>query len=85
MKADNTGEFRKVIKKEIDSFKDKKIFELILINKKLVHESLILFAQSFKRKCNSIGELIKYKAYLCVYGGKQIKGVDYWNSYAAVV
>ena len=43
MKDDNIGGFRKVMKKEIDSIKNEKIFEVILINKKLAYKSLILF------------------------------------------
>ena len=85
MKADDADEFRKAMKKEINSFKDEKIFELMLLNKKPAHKSLIPFVWSFKRKRNPIGELIKHKARLCVHGGKQIKGVDYWNTYAPVV
>ena len=72
------------MKKEINSFKDEKIFELMLLNKKPAHKSLIPFVWSFKRKRNPIGELIKHKAHLCVDGGKQIKGMDYWNTYAPV-
>ena len=43
MKADNTDEFRKVMKKEIGSFNEEKIFKLIPISKKPDHKSLIPF------------------------------------------
>ena len=77
MKTDDVDEFRKAMKEEINSFKDEKIFELILLSKKPAHKSLILFVWSLKRKHNPIRELIKHKARLCVHGNKQIKGVDY--------
>ena len=32
-----------------------------------------------------MGELIKHKARLCIHGGRQVKGADYWNTYAPVV
>ena len=85
MKADDADEFRKAMKKEIDSFNEEKIFELIPISKKPDHKSLIPFVWSFKRKRNPMGELIKHKARLCVYGGKQVQGIDFWNTYAPVI
>ena len=67
MKADDADEFRKAMKKEIDSFNEEKIFELIPISKKPDHKSLIPFVWSFKRKHNPMGELIKHKARLCIH------------------
>ena len=32
-----------------------------------------------------LGELLKHKARLCVHGGMQRKGIDYWHAYAPVV
>ena len=58
------------MKQEIDNFKEEKIFELVPLNKKPSHKSLIPFVWSFKYKRNPIGELIKHKARLCVHGGK---------------
>ena len=73
------------MKKEIKSFKDENTFKILPISEKPSHKSLIPFIWSFKRKRNAFGELIKYKARLCVHGGRQVKDIDYWNTYALVV
>ena len=71
--------------KEISSFKEKEIFEVIPLKDKPIEKNLIPFVWSFKRKHNSLGNLIKYKARLYIHGGKQVKGIDYWNTCAPVV
>ena len=40
---------------------------------------------SMKRKKNPLGEIIKYKARLCVGGHRSIEFVDYWDTYSPVV
>ena len=84
MKAEDVDSFRKAMRKEIKSFKDEEIFEILPMKEKPIHKSLISFFWSFKRKRNPVGELIKQKARLCAHGGKQIKGIDYWNTCAPV-
>ena len=39
---------------------------------------------SLKRKRDPIGELNNHKVKLCAHGGKQAKGIDYWNTYSPV-
>ena len=85
MKAEDAYDFKEAIGKEVQSFKDEATFELIQIKNKPSHEPLIPFIWSFKRKRNPMGELMKHKARLCVHGGKQIKGIDFWNTHAPVV
>ena len=46
---------------------------------------LIKFIWSFKRKRPPIRFFIKYKARLCVHGGMQEKGVDYFNIFPLVM
>ena len=46
---------------------------------------LIRLIWSFKQKRNPLGELTKHKARLCVHGGMQRQGIDYWHTYAPVV
>ena len=62
MKAEDADDFRKAMGKEIQSFKDEGIFELIHLKNKPSHKTLIPFIWSFKRKRNPMGELIKHKA-----------------------
>ena len=69
------------MKNEINSFKQKKIFKIILIADKPQNKLLILFIQLFKRKTNPMGELKKYKVRLHIYGSKQIKDIDYQNTH----
>ena len=85
MKSDNANSFREAMGKEVTSFKEEKIFEIAPIKNKPSKKSLTPFVWSFKRKRNPMGELIKYKARLCVHGGRQVKGVDCWNTCAPVV
>ena len=41
---------------------------------------------SFRRKRDNImGKVTKYKAIICVHGGMQEKGINYWEMYAPVV
>ena len=63
--------------KDIGSFKEKEIFKVIPLKDKPIEKNLIPFVQSFKRKYNPLGDLMKYKGRLCIYGGKQVKGIDY--------
>ena len=70
MKAEDSDQFHKAMSKEIGSFKEKDIFEVILLKDKPIEKNLIPFIWFFKRKYNPLGDLIKYKARLCIYGGK---------------
>eukprot|EP00957_Ditylum_brightwellii_P007000 530024-Ditylum_brightwellii.AAC.1 len=45
----------------------------------------ILSIWNFKRKRFPSGELMKYKARLCVHGGMQQWGIDFWETYSPVV
>eukprot|EP00957_Ditylum_brightwellii_P096481 7348673-Ditylum_brightwellii.AAC.1 len=40
---------------------------------------------SFKTKRFPSGQLMKHKACLCVHGGMQKWGVDFWETYSPVV
>ena len=77
MQSGDSNTFRKAMAKEISSFKEEKIFEIIPIEPKPKEKYLIPFIWLFKRKRNPIGDLIKHKARLCMYGSCQVKGVDY--------
>ena len=39
----------------------------------------------FQKKKKKFGELIKYKDCLCVHGGMQWEGVDFYNMFAPVM
>jgi Reverse transcriptase (RNA-dependent DNA polymerase) len=40
---------------------------------------------SFKCKCHPDGSLLKHKAHLCVHGGMQEKGFNFWETYLPIV
>ena len=63
--------------KEIKIFKEGNICMLLSLESKRKDKSLVLLMQLLKYKRNSCGELIKYKARLCINGTKQVEGTDY--------
>jgi hypothetical protein len=40
---------------------------------------------SFRRKHNPDWTITEWKACLCLHGGKQIEGINFWATYAPVV
>ena len=40
---------------------------------------------SMKRKRNPLGDIVKWKARLCVGGYRSIESIDYWATYSPVV
>ena len=50
MKVNDADYFREAMGKEISSFNDEKMFELVPLKEKLPHESLAPFVWSFRRK-----------------------------------
>ena len=50
MKAEDSDQFNEEMNKEIGSFKEKEIFEVISLKDKLIEKNLIPFVWSFKRK-----------------------------------
>ena len=84
IKDDDDGCFREDTCTEITSLKEENLFKLIPVCDKLSHEFLVPFVWSFKRKRDTIDELIKYKSRLCAHSGKQTKGIDFWNTHAPV-
>jgi hypothetical protein len=49
------------------------------------HTKILSFIWSYRRKRNSVGEILKYKSRICVDGSQQEYGRDYWEVYAPVV
>ena len=85
MKAKDSEDFKAAMRKEVDDLYEADVFDIIPLSDKPKDRKLIKFIWSFKRKRSSLGVLIKHKARLCVHGGMQEKGVDYFNTFAPVV
>jgi hypothetical protein len=85
MKANNHDDFRKAMSVELKAHIDQRHWV------KMPHTTLpkdmkpIKTVWSFKRKCRPNGSLLKHKACLCIHGGMQEKGVNFWETYSPVV
>ena len=85
MAAPDKKEFIAAMQKEVEALTKDNVWRLEPKRNIPPHAKLIRLIWSFKRKRNPLGDLIKHKARLCVHGGMQTKGVDYWHTYAPVV
>ena len=71
--------------KEVTDLSSSDVWEIIPKSSLPVGARLIRLIWSFKRKQSPTGESLKHKAILCVHGGMQRQGIDYWHTYAPVV
>jgi len=85
MAAPDKDKFIEAIQKEVTALTNDKVWCLEPKRNIPAHAKLICLIRSFKRKCNPLGDLLKHKARLCVHGGMQTKGINYWHTYAPVV
>ena len=85
MAAPDKTEFLQAMKKKIHDLTKDKVWQIEAKKNIPPDAKLICLIWSFKRKRNPLGVLLKHKARLCVHGGMQTKGVDYWHMYAPVV
>ena len=85
MRAHDQQEFREAMVKEVEDLTKTHVWKLIWKSDMPKEAKLIRLIWSFKRKKNPLGELLKHKARLCVHGGMQRKGINYWHTYAPVV
>ena len=85
MEAEDREDFKKAMVKEVDDLTKTHVWRLVPKTEVPKDARLIRLIWSFKRKRNPLGELLKHKARLCVHGGMQRKGIDYWHTYAPVV
>ena len=85
MKAPDVADFIRAMEKEVTDLNDTGVWKLVKKTDMPKEAKLIRLIWSFKRKRNPLGQLIKHKVRLCVHGGMQRKGIDYWHTYAPVV
>ena len=85
MKAKDSDDFKTAMRKEVNNLCKADVFDIMPLSDKPKDRKLIKFIWSFKRKRSPLGVLIKHKARLCVHGGMQEKGVDYFNTFAPVI
>ena len=86
MKQPDKKQFMKAMKSEIDSHTENKHW--VIVPRSAVPDGMevlpTVWAMRRKRRIVS-REIYKWKARLNVHGGKQTKGVNYWETYAAAL
>ena len=86
MKAPDKDKFLEAMKEEISAHSSRKHWEVVKRSSMPKNQQLLKAVWSMKRKRRvATGEIYKWKARLCVDGSRQVKGVNYWDTYAPVV
>ena len=80
----DSGEFIKAMTKEIHDHTTNQHWKLVPRNS-IGKAKTIPAIWSFKRKRRPDGTLLKHKARLCIHGGRQVYGENYWETYSPVV
>jgi len=83
--APDYHEFLKVQAMEICGLEAMEVFHYHPMTDLPPKARLLSSIWSYRRKRRPNGELLKYKACLCVDGSQQRHGRDYWDTYALVV
>ena len=85
MKSDNREDFMKAMEKELKYLTTKYVWGILPKSSLPTSAHIIRFIQSFRKRKKKYGDLIKHKAFLCVYGGIQLEGIDFQNTFALIV
>ena len=86
MRAHDKKEFRKAMESEVAQHSEGKHWRVIPRSQVPKGKRVLPSVWAFKRKRRlATGEIYKWKARLNIHGGKQIHGVDFWETYAPVV
>jgi hypothetical protein len=86
MRQPDSGEFVKAVVKEINGHIDNKRWKLIKRSEVPKDVDVIPSVWSMRRKRNlTTNEVTKYKSRLNLHGGKQVYGMNYFETYAPVV
>ena len=74
------------MEEEISAHSDRGHWEVVKRSTVPKNQQILKSVWSMKRKRRvATGEVYKWKARLCVDGSRQVKGVNYWETYAPVV
>jgi len=85
LKQPDMASFLKAQLPELQGLQKLDVFDLLPIAQKPAHAQLLNAIWSYRHKRNPIGDIIKWKARLCVDGSQQLHGRDYWETYAPVI
>jgi Reverse transcriptase (RNA-dependent DNA polymerase) len=83
--ADDKIEFIKAMQKEVESHVNNKNWEIVQRSQIPPDRKVLPAVWAMRRKRDiATRKVTKWKARLNLHGGKQVKGVDYWETYAPV-
>ena len=86
LKALDRKQFLKAMQEEVQAHSEREHWEVVHRSTMPKNQQILKAVWSMKRKRRvATGEIYKWKARLCVDGSRQIKGVNYWDTYAPVV
>ena len=77
--------FLEAIKKELNDHINRKHWKVMKLKRVPKNRTIHPMVWSMKRKRNPLGEIIKWKARLCVGGRKSREFIDFWDTYSPVV
>ncbi len=79
-------QFANTVVKEVNGHVDNKHWELVKQEEVPEDAQVVPFVWSMRRKCNlTTNKITKHKARLNLHGGKQVFGMNYFETYAPVV
>jgi len=70
---------------ELDGLAKMGVFEILPMTSKPPTAKLLSSICSYRRKSNPVGDILKWKACLCLDGSQQEHGRNYWETYASVI
>ena len=86
MAAPDSKQFREAMAKEVESHEDWQHWELVSKASLPPDTEILPAVWAFRRKRRiTTQEVYKWKARLNLHGGKQTKGVNFWETYSPVV
>ena len=81
----NQGEFIKAMYEELSDHIKQNNWRVIPLLNAPKHTKTIPMVCSMKHKCNSVGEIIKWKAQVYAGGHKSMESIDYWSTYSPII
>ncbi len=86
MKQEDASQFVKAVVRKINGHVENNHWELVKRDSVSDDAQIVLSVWSLQRKCDlTTNEITKHKARLNLHGGKQIYGMNYYETYAPVV
>ena len=83
--ASDNEHFIASIKSEIQNMTEKNVWTPVLCSTMPKDAKVIKSIWSFRRKCNPMGDITKYRSRICAHGGQQQYGRDFTETYCPVV